>query len=69
MSAKFVNLIEFFECKIFPEVELVTFLGRGIDGNTVVMGIHAVNMRPQEEFTFRQRRDADAGMVDGNYLF
>ena len=69
MSAKFVNLIEFFECKIFLKVKLVRFPGGSVDGNAVVPGIYAVNMGPQKKFTVRQGRYGDAGMMDGYHFF
>jgi hypothetical protein len=68
VSAKFVNLIEFFECKIFTQVKTVRFTGRSVDNNMIVPGIDAIDMGPDKEFALRQSGHGDPGMVDG-YIF
>lgn len=69
MSAKFVNLIEFFECKIFTQVKTVRFAGGRVDNDMIVPGIDAVDVRPDKELTVWQCRHGNAGMVDGHILF
>lgn len=69
MPAKFVNLIQFFEFKILPELKMVHFIGRSLYGNAVVLGIYTVDMAPDEEFLFGQVGNTDAGMVDSEIFF
>jgi hypothetical protein len=69
MPAKFVNLIQFFEFKIFSELEMVHFIGGGLNCNAVVPGIYAIDMAPDEEFLLRQIGNTDAGMVNGQVFF
>jgi hypothetical protein len=52
MPAKFVNLIEFFELKIFEEVEMVGFIERGIDRNVIILSVDMRNMGPDKKFAF-----------------
>jgi len=68
MSAKFVNLIEFFECKIFTQVKTIGSLGSA-DGDMVVARIDLIDVRPDKELAVRKCRHRNARMVDGHVLF
>lgn len=65
MPAKFVNLIQFFEFKILPELKMVRFIEGCLYRNAVVMRIYLVYIAPNEEFLLWQVGDTDAGMMDG----
>lgn len=69
MPAKFVNLIQFFEFKILPELEMVRFIGGSLYRNAVVPGIYPIDIAPDKEFLLRQIGYADTGMVDGQVFF
>ncbi len=69
MPAKFVNLIQFFEFKILPELEMVRFIGGCLYCNAVVPRIYPVDIAPDKEFLLRQIGDTDTGMVNGEVFF
>lgn len=66
MPAKFVNLVEFFECQAAAKVKMVNFVEGGINGNGIVTRLDAINIRPEIEFAFRQGRHRNARMVNGH---
>jgi hypothetical protein len=68
MPAKFVNLIEFFECKIFLEIEPVRFAGRSVNYDVIILSLNTIDMGPEEEFTFRKGRNGDPGMENGYHF-
>jgi hypothetical protein len=65
MPAKIVNLFEFPEFKIFPPFEMKVPVQGGVDPDGIVLNIDGIDMRPGNETSFRQSRNADADMMEG----
>jgi hypothetical protein len=68
VPAKFVNLFEFCEFKIFPKPEEEIFFSGGPDQDRVVRGFDFVDIRPKEELASRQSGDGNAGVMEGKQL-
>ena len=52
VPAKFVNLFEFCEFKILPQVKPEVFFARSADVDGVVKGFDFVDIRPEQEPAF-----------------
>src|SRR5688572_17379156 len=68
MPAKFVNLIQFFEMKIFLEMKVIWFIERGFDCYRVVNRFNCCYVRPDIEFAAGQRWNCNPSMMN-RYIF
>lgn len=66
MPAKFVNLIEFFELKIAPQIKMIGFIVRSGYCYRIILSLNAIYMAPDKKMAIGQGRNGDAGMVQGH---
>lgn len=65
MPAKFVNLFQFHEIKIFSQLITKGAFSRSVDQDSVIAGFYIIDTGPDQEFVPRQARDGYPGMVEG----
>src|SRR5688572_12071254 len=66
MSAKFVNLIEFFELKIFLKLKMERFIPGSLNCNGIVLSLNVIDVRPDEKPALRQGGNGDTRVMQGH---